>query len=224
MSGEGAMNPHERLFAVSNLVVKYGRLLALEVDHLEVPPGRILVVGANASGKTTLIKTLLGLIKPSRGRVELLGRDPFKHSSELSRLVTYVRDVDELSPQLKLSTLIEVLGESFGRESVESIASDLGLHAHTGKRLGELSKGMRRKASLLMALASNRELVIIDEPFSGLDSKSRITVAQLLDTKKSHMIIVSHIPLRIRFDHLIVVESGRVTYSGPYRELEYLEL
>jgi len=218
------MGSYEKLFAVSNLVVKYGRLLALEIDYLEAPPGRILIVGTNASGKTTLIKTLLGLIKPYRGRVELLGRDPFKHSNELSKLVTYVRDIDELSPQLKLSTLIEVLGESFGRESVESIARDLGLHTHMDKRLGELSKGMRRKASLLIALASNRELIIIDEPFSGLDSKSRATVAQLLDMKKSNMIIVSHIPLHIHFNYLIVVESGRITYSGPYRELEYLEL
>jgi len=121
-------------------------------------------------------------------------------------------------------TLMEVLGESFGRESVESIARDLGLHIHMDKRLGELSRGVRRKASLLIALVSNRELIIIDEPFSGLDSKSRAIVAQLLDMKKSNMIIVSHIPLHIHFNHLIVVESGRITYSGPYRELEYLEL
>jgi len=215
---------YDKLFTVSDLVVKYGRVLALEVERLEAPLGRILIVGPNASGKTTLIKTLLGLIKPRRGRIQLLGRDPFKHSSEISRLVTYVRDIDELPPQLKVSTLIEVLSENFNGESVESIAKDLGLTEHMGKRLSELSKGMRRKASLLMALASNRELVIIDEPFSGLDSKSRITVADLLDRKKSNMIIVSHIPLRIRFDYLIIVESGRITYSGPYKEPEYLTL
>jgi len=209
------------MLVVGDLVVKYGRMTAIQVDELRVPHGRVLVVGPNGSGKTTLIKAVLGLIRPSRGVVRVLGLDPFRDSRELFKRVTYVRDIDELPGNLRLSTLIGVLEEYYGGDSVRQVVEELGLAGHEDKRLSELSRGMRRKASLLPALASNRSLIIIDEPFSGLDSKSRMVVSRLLDSKKADMIIVSHMQLNMRFDHLVLVESARITYSGPFKELEW---
>ncbi|MEM0280180.1 MAG: ATP-binding cassette domain-containing protein, partial [Desulfurococcus sp.] len=104
---------------------------------------------------------------------------------------------------------------------VDAIAKELGLLNHKDKRLCELSRGWRRKASLLIALASNKKLIIMDEPFSGIDSGSRALISELLEKKPSNMIIISHIQSRIRFDHLIVVESGRITYNGPYKPIEW---
>lgn len=209
------------MFSVRNLLVKYHKLVALEVEELEAPVGKILIVGSNGSGKTTLIKVLLGLMRPTRGEVRLLGLNPFTESNKLAKQVTYVRDKDELPDNLKLSTLLDVLREQYGEDNVDAIAKELGLLNHKDKRLCELSRGWRRKASLLIALASNKKLIIMDEPFSGIDSGSRALISELLEKKPSNMIIISHIQSRIRFDHLIVVESGRITYNGPYKPIEW---
>ncbi len=208
------------LFRVKDLIVRYRRLVALKVDELTVPLGKTLIIGPNGSGKTTLIKALLGLLKPSHGFVEILGMDPLKNSRELSRRVTYVRDIDEIPDNIRVSTLIDTLRGSFG-DNVVKAAEELGLLDHQDKRLGELSRGMRRKASLLVALASTKDLIVIDEPFSGLDRMSRDKVSRLLDEKSTNMLIISHIPPRIRFDYLVVVESARITYSGPYKEIDW---
>lgn len=210
----------EPLFIVEDLLVKYRKLVALQIDKLVGYRGKTLIIGPNGSGKTTLIKVLLGILKPTRGRVEILGVNPIKNPVMLSRRVTYVRDIDELPENIRVSTLIDTLRDSFGEEAIR-IAEELDLLSHRNKRLNELSRGMRRKASLLVALASNKELIVVDEPFSGLDRMSRDKVSKLLDEKDADMLIISHIPPRMRFDHLIVVESARITYSGPYKEIDW---
>ncbi len=208
------------LFVVEDLVVKYRRMVALRIKKLVGNRGKTLVIGPNGSGKTTLVKVLLGLMRPLSGHVELLGMNPIKNSGDLAKRITYVRDVDELAENLRLTTLINTLRQAYGEDAVR-IAEELDLLDHIDKRLNELSRGMRRKASLLVALASNKELIVIDEPFSGLDRMSRDKVSMLLDKKDANMLIISHIPPRMKFDHLIVVESAQITYSGPYREIDW---
>jgi len=200
----------KELFYVKELEARYGKLVALQIDELMVPKGRVLIIGPNGSGKTTLIKVLLGLMRPKRGHVRILGIDPFKEGEKLYRRLTYVRDKDELPENLRVKTLLDILAESYGSEQVNWVAEQLGLLEHINKKLGELSRGMRRRASLLIATASNRDLIVIDEPFSGLDATGRQTISEILDKKESDMIIISHIPLRMRFDHLILIDSARV--------------
>ena len=214
----------EELFYVQGLEARYGKLVALQIDELMVPRGKVLIVGPNGSGKTTLIKVLLGLMRPKRGQVRILGVDPLRESEKLYRHLTYVRDKDELPENLRVRTLLDILAESYGSEQVTRVAERLGLLEHINKRLGELSRGMRRRASLLIATASNRDLIVIDEPFSGLDANGRQTISKILDKKEADMIIISHIPLRMKFDYLILIDSAKVTYHGPYcdpRELGY---
>ncbi len=208
----------EELFYVKELEARYGKLVALQIDELMVPKGRVLIIGPNGSGKTTLIKVLLGLMRPKRGHVRILGIDPLKEAEKLYRRLTYVRDKDELPENLRVKTLLDILAESYGSEQVNWVAEQLGLLEHINKRLGELSRGMRRRASLLIATASNRDLIVIDEPFSGLDAMGRQTISEILDKKEADMIIISHIPLRMKFDHLILIDSARVTYHGSYRD------
>ena len=208
----------EELFYVKELEARFGKLVALQIDELMVPKGRVLIIGPNGSGKTTLIKVLLGLMRPKRGHVRILGIDPLKEAEKLYRRLTYVRDRDELPENLRVKTLLEILAESYGSEQVNWVAEQLGLLEHINKRLGELSRGMRRRASLLIATASNRDLIVIDEPFSGLDAMGRQTISEILDKKEADMIIISHIPLRMKFDHLILIDSARVTYHGSYRD------
>ena len=206
------------LFRVEGLLVSYRGQVALEVDELEVPAGKVLVVGPNGSGKTTLVRALLGLVRPRRGRVALLGLDPFRDARLLYRRVTFIRDVDELPGGLRLGTLVKVLSDSYGADEVRRAVRLLELDEHLGKRLRELSRGLRRRASILVAAASNRDLIIIDEPFSGVDSKSRRVISRILDGKDSNMIIISHVPPAMRFDYLVFLEGGSVAYSGPYRD------
>ncbi len=212
------------LLCVENLVVSYRKQVALQVDELEVPNGKVLIVGPNGSGKTTLIRALLGLIRPKRGRVRLLGLDPFREAKELFRRVTFVRDIDELHNSLRVATLIDILSSAYNPDAVREAVELLELDKHMDKKLGELSKGMRRRASLLVAAASNKELIVIDEPFSGIDSRSRRIISQILDRKNTNMIIISHIPPTMKFNHLIYIESGKIAYTGPYKDPKTLGL
>ncbi len=209
---------YKTLFQAENLLVSYRKQIALQVDKLEVPPGKVLIVGPNGSGKTTLIRSLLGLVRPRTGRISLLGLNPFKDAKKLYKKITFIRDLDELHDSLRVRTLVEILSSSYGPDNVRSAIKLLGVDNYLDKRLGELSKGMRRRASLLVAVASNRDLIVIDEPFSGIDSKSRKIISQILDNKNTNIIIISHVPPNMRFDYLVFIESGKITYSGPYKD------
>ncbi len=208
----------KELLAVENLEIWYGKVHALSVDKLYLPKGRTLIIGPNASGKTSLIKAALGLIMPKRGKILVMGLDPIREASQLYEKVAYVPDNNPYPPGIKLSTLVRLLSETYGKERVYEVVEKLGLMDYLGKRLGDLSKGTARKASLLSALVTSKDLVIIDEPFSGLDGKARNIVSGILGSRESSLIVISHIPLRIYFDYLIIIEAGKVSYIGEYRD------
>ena len=206
----------EPIAEVEHLTVRYGKLTALDDVTLRVSSGNTLIVGANGSGKSTLINTVLGLLRPRRGRVRLLGRDPFREN--IAGLVTYVRDREDLPANMRLESWADHLASVYGWDRVKNAMEVLGLTPHKGKRVQELSRGLRRRAMLLEAAASDRPLVVVDEPFQGLDRPSREVVAGALAGVPGSLMITSHILVPIEFDYLIVLDAGRLAYQGPYRE------
>ncbi len=212
------MSGAESVASVRNLTVRFRYNVALDGINLELGKGRILLLGSNGSGKTTLLRVLSGLLRPTKGEVKVLGMDPFGSGGTLYSRMFYLRDVEDLPYMLKLSTLVELLSDSYGAKSVERAVKLLELEEHTFKRIGELSKGLRRRAAMIEPLASGRELILMDEPFSGLDADSRIIIAKALSelSEKTTLIIASHIPLNLGIDQMVVLEGGKLSYDGPY--------
>ncbi len=217
------------LIETQKLLVKYRYVVALNDVSLKIPYGKALIVGSNGSGKTTLLKVIAGLIIPTRGWVRVFGLDPVRNFNEMTRRILFVRDSDDVHQYFKVKSLVNVFSKIYGERKTLEAVDRLGLLPHMEKRICELSKGFRRRIALLESLIAEKELIMLDEPLSGLDYESRNiirnTLAEFLVGKS--IIVSSHIPLNLDFNYLIVLEQGRVVYSGEYSHeiaLKYFRL
>ena len=158
--------------------VFYGEVVGLSNVDLELRPGITGVVGPNGSGKTTMMRVMVGLIQPEEGRISVLDRPPFADASVRSRL-TFVPAVESFYPGLTGRRNLEVAYMAQGRDRRE--AKDLaqrglelvGLEADSHRTFGTWSRGMRQRLKLGLALAGDSEVVLLDEPFLGVDPPSR---------------------------------------------------
>jgi ABC-2 type transport system ATP-binding protein len=161
----------------NDLVKFYRDQAAVKRLTLEVPEGAVFgLLGENGAGKTTTIRILLGLIKADAGRVEVLGLDPARQGLDVRRRVGYVPEVPALYDWMKVSEIgwfaagfhpDPVGGAAAFQERYNALAKGFDLPPR--KKIKELSKGMRAKVSLALAMAGDPALLILDEPTSGLD-------------------------------------------------------
>ena len=163
--------------AIEGLTKRFGRQTAVDGLSLSIPQGSIFsLIGENGAGKTTTIQMLLGLLKPTSGRLDVLGLDPAENGLDVRRRVGYVPEVPVLYDWMTVSE-IGWFAAGFHLDSEGSASgyqyryNELirGFELPARKKIKTLSKGMRAKVSLSLALASDPELLILDEPTSGLD-------------------------------------------------------
>ncbi len=150
---------------------------------------RVGILGANGCGKTTLIKHLLGILMPKEGTVRVFEMDPVKEYSKIRQKVGVVmQDVDEqiLGPTVYDDILFAPLNYGVPKEKAEAMAKEviekLNIEPLQGKIVHYLSGGQKKKVALAGALVMEPELLILDEPFIGLDPKSRTDLIQILNT------------------------------------------
>ncbi|MEO7001649.1 MAG: ABC transporter ATP-binding protein [Ktedonobacterales bacterium] len=158
-----------------NLVVKYGERPAVNGLNLTVPTGTIFgFLGPNGAGKTTTIKTMLGLRQPQAGNVRVLGYDAVAESMEVRARVGYVSEVNSLYDFLtipQLSAFCRSASRQWNQGIVDRYVGVFGLP--TKIKVGRFSKGMQSQLALSLALGSNPDLLILDEPTAGLDPLAR---------------------------------------------------
>jgi ABC-2 type transport system ATP-binding protein len=149
----------------------YGDVAALSHFDLDLPPGRILgLMGPNGSGKTTAIKTLLGLTRRNAGELSVLGLDPFGHRADVMRNTAYIADTGILPRWMKVDDLIdcfEGLHPSFDRSRLERALADTEIRRN--RKVQTLSKGMHVQLHLALIMAIDAHLLVLDEPTLGLD-------------------------------------------------------
>ncbi|MHB8843568.1 MAG: energy-coupling factor ABC transporter ATP-binding protein [Nitrospirota bacterium] len=151
---------------------------------------RVVVLGGNGSGKTTLLYHILGLLKPNEGRVSVFGVDPAKSYTEIrERIGVLLQNVEEqiLSPTAWEDVAFSPRNYGIGREEtarmVDSVMQELGITRLRDKICHYLSGGEKRKVALAGALVMRPELLILDEPFEGLDTRSRAELVELLNER-----------------------------------------
>jgi len=163
--------------AVRDLVVRYGRTTVLDGVQLDVRPGEILgLIGLNGVGKTTLIKTMLDLVRPRSGAVDLYGES--HRAPHSRRALAYLPEKFTPSGRLRGWEYLELTLSYFQMKLDRAVAGDLALAfgldpAALARPVGTYSKGMGQKVGLMATFLSRRPLLILDEPMSGLDPQAR---------------------------------------------------
>jgi ABC-2 type transport system ATP-binding protein len=199
---------------------------AVDALDLDVPVGSFCgLVGPNGSGKTTTLRMAAGLQRPDDGTVWICGHDTWSEPVAIRRLMGVVPDPLHLFDRLTARELLRHLGELRGMESdavsarSEELLSVLGLDVAGGELIGGYSHGMRKKTALASALLHRPAVLLLDEPFEGVDPVSAVTIRSLLDryrTAGGTVVFSSHVmDLVERFcDHVAVMASGRLIASG----------
>ena len=208
-------------FEVAHLTKWYGhgtRVLD-DISFRYEGAGAIGYLGPNGAGKTTTLKLLVGLLRPSRGRVAVNGLDPIADRKHALWDVGAVIETPEPYPTLNVFEALETVGRSRGLASAD-IDREIDrcnemLHLPGfGMRIGWLSKGQRQRVALASALMGNPSVLLLDEPTSGLDPAERVIVRELLDRlKRDHLIFMSsHQMLEVTevCDRVVFLNRGRV--------------
>ena len=214
---------------VRDLHKHFGRIRALNGLELHVADGEIHgFLGPNGSGKSTTIRILLGILRATSGRAELLGRDPWHDSVALHREIAYVPGDVTLWPSLTGGETIDLLARMRGgidegrrNELIERFDLDPKKKART------YSKGNRQKVSLISALSSRARLLLLDEPSSGLDPLMehvfRECVIEARD-RGATVLLSSHIlsEMEALCERVTIIRAGRTIESGTLESMRHL--
>ena len=159
----------------SDVTVRYGKRIAVNGVSLAIPDGSVYaLLGRNGAGKSSLVRCLLGQLRPDRGQVALWGTDVWKHREQLMDRVGIVPEEPDAPPEMRVKHLADFCARLYSRWRQDSFDGRLERFAIAPKsRFGELSKGQRKQVTLALALAASPELLILDDPTLGLDVVAR---------------------------------------------------
>ncbi len=207
----------------------YGKTVALDGLDLAVASGEVHgFLGPNGSGKTTTIRILLGLLRADGGTARVLGGDPWAQATRLHRRLAYVPGEVSLWPNLTGGEVIDLLGRLRGgldrarrAELVERFELDPAVRARA------YSKGNRQKVALVAALASDAELLLLDEPTAGLDPLMEAAFRATVEEERARgrtVLLSSHILSEVEAlcDRVTIIRRGTAVESGSLAQLRHL--
>lgn len=197
--------------------------------NLELPRGAYGLIGPNGSGKTTFINLLTGMLQPSIGHVRVLGEDPARNRNTLARIGLCPAS-DLLYPNISAAQWVEYMTalHGFSRAEARQRARDsltrVGMKNDMHRPIGSYSLGMRQRTKLAQATAHDPELLILDEPFNGLDPIGRHELSEFLKAwieQGRNLILASHILHEVEAitTSFLLIHGGRVLASGDAREV-----
>jgi ABC-2 type transport system ATP-binding protein len=202
----------------------YGEILGVNRVNLSIPPGVTSLVGPNGSGKTTLMNLMTGLVRPSRGRIQVLGCDPGE-PEKLFKILGYSTQFDSfpkgltgfqfVSSYLRLAGLDSQTAEQLAWRAIERV----NLTEDAGRNVAGYSKGMRQRIRLAQALCRNPRVLVLDEPMNGLDPLARADMIALLRAAAAegcYVIVSSHILHEVDTlsDQVILLSNGYIVAEG----------
>jgi len=197
----------------------YGKVTVLKDITFHLEEGKTLgILGPNAAGKTTLLKIVATILKPSSGRIAIMGIDALKNPSKVRKLISYVPEYPSLFEELTAEeNILHFSKVSRAQNDFEEVVEMLGIPLKKPVRI--LSKGMKQRVSLAISLLKNPKVLLLDEPTSGLDRESSEIIWQVLEKLKKNgvtMMISSHSEEDIlkMCDRILVMNEGKSIYFG----------
>jgi ABC-2 type transport system ATP-binding protein len=219
------------MLCVHDLTKRYGGLVAVEHVSFEVRPGEVFgLLGPNGSGKSTTVKILMGLLEPSHGRVELDGRDALADLQAYKILLGYVPEEAHLYTYLTGPEYLQLVGrlrnipEALLNEKIDRFLELLGIYDDRYQTLSSYSKGMRQKILIAAAVLHNPRIVMLDEPFSGLDvSAARVLKAfvRSLAAEGKMVVFSSHVLEVVEqvCTRVVILKDGHIVGHGSVDNL-----
>ena len=216
---------------VRGLVKRYGRLVAVDHLDLDVPAGSVVgLIGPNGAGKTTTMSAITTLLTPDEGTIEVFGFDPLSQPREVRSLVGWMPDFFGLYEGLTCSEYLDFFAGAYRvpadvrRSRVPDLLELVDLTDKRDTDVAGLSRGMQQRLGLARTLVHDPQLLVLDEPASGLDPRARIDLREILlelARQGKSILISSHILAELGelCDRVAIVQTGRVLAQGTPDEI-----
>ena len=216
----------------NDLVKDFGRTRALDGINLTMAPGHVMaLLGPNGAGKTTFVNLVATLLRPDQGTLTVCGRDVARHPAEVRRLISLAGQSAAVEPTMTGRENVYMVARLFGasharaRSDATAVLEQMGLGDAADRTARTYSGGMRRRLDLGASLVGRPRLLVLDEPTTGLDPRSRI---ELWDVIRSLVAGGTDVLLTTQYldeaDHLasqiVIIDHGRVVAAGTPRELK----
>ena len=228
--------PGDPVARLSGVSLCYGKTMALDAVDLAVPAGRMVgLIGPDGVGKSSLLALISGARKVQQGMVEVLGGDmrSRRHRGRVCPAIAYMPQGlgKNLYPALSVEDNLQFFGRLFGHNAVErrrridELTKATGLHAFLDRPAGKLSGGMKQKLGLCCALIHDPDMLILDEPTTGVDPLARTQfwslIAHIREARPgmSVMVATAYMEEAERFDWLVAMDAGRILATGSPKEL-----
>jgi heme ABC exporter ATP-binding subunit CcmA len=207
---------------LDNISVNFGRTAALREVNLEIAEGITGLFGPNASGKTTLLRVLAGLLRPTRGSVVLFGRSLTTKDESLRARIGYVGHRSGLYGRLSVMENLQLFERLYGVEDrVAALLDQLELNERAATPVADLSAGFRRRAAIARALLHGPDLLLLDEPYANLDDDASDAVSGAIEAWREPgrcAVIATHGAKKVKryADAGLILQHGRVIRQGTY--------
>jgi len=216
---------------VEGLAVRYGKRVALDHIALALPGRSIGLLGPNGAGKSTLMKALLGYLRPSAGRIRVLGLDMPRRALEIRQQLGYMPERDLMSPKVSAVSFLVYCGRLHGMtrpdamERAHAVLNYVGVGEARYRKMETYSKGMCQRVKFAQAIIHDPKLLLLDEPTNGLDPDGRVEmldlIAELARKREIAVVLSTHLLPDVQrvCDHLVIVNNGKVVREGPIASL-----
>ena len=217
--------------SIRQLTKTYGRFRALHRVDLEVAPGSFVALfGPNGAGKSTLLGILAGLVRPSCGQVfldgdEITGDRDENLGKRIGALSYQTYLYDELTVRENLRFYGKLFGVENREERIEELLRTVGMDARSGSPVRTLSRGMRQRVALARALLHDPDVLLLDEPYSGLDQDAMVMLKTILAARSKTILLVTHDLVRglESADRVAILNRGSLVFDGEARGLSAAE-
>ncbi len=226
------MPDSEPVVTLDNVTVAYGASVALREVTARFAAGAVGLLGPNGAGKSTMIKSLLGFIAPTTGRMRVLGLDVATSPLDIRARVGYMPESDAHIPGMNAVTFVAYCGELAGlpradaMQRAHEVLFYVGLGEARYRNIETYSTGMKQRIKLAQALVHDPDLLFLDEPTNGMDPKGRDEMLELVrdlgHNKGVSLILSSHLLPDVEYtcDSIVVMDKGHVAVQGPIASLK----
>lgn len=216
---------------VEHLTKRFGGLVAVDDLSFEVGKGEIFgILGSNGAGKTTTLKVITGLLRPDRGRVEVGGVDVLKRPVDAKRLIGFLPEAPALYDLLTAREFLEMIGTLRGMEPelldtrISELLDIMELTPFQSSNVGTFSRGMRQKLAFTSAILHEPDILVLDEPLSGLDPRfGKLFKRWIKDHAASgkSVLMSTHVTSNAEelCDRVAVMDRGRIVANGTVDEV-----